>query len=757
MRIFVLGRPGCGKSDLITAMFELTDHDNRSRCDNGVTIHTLNSYTMADTTEEAATNSDQIEIWEWSGKKIFQGIRSFFFCRGSLFLLCLSTEDAFAVADFMQTWQDIHCTISNPNIIIVFTHCDCQNEMTHNIKRTKSELVMYIQKTREVYSGSKKHGSTDLYGSLRNLEKALVVDTPCAVPLHYVGLRHRQGIHNLKMAVKKRVECETKQNLLLLTNHDSTIVRSRDIKTSKKILMKENEFLKKMGVCSRNEELIVALQSKNILLRLFTTNEEPYICTNPVKLAQMLVSVLVLNQTKVYQFDSQKFWGKDVTKRPDPGILVNVLEEVARQGVLRESLIPLLWQDITGEEGEVVNYIEFLGQLGIMSECAVTKTGNSAIVLDRFPRLQSDRTFYVNPVDLIPNKRPTLRWTHLPAADDVEVTVRFSFRCDLPSGFKHLIIGSCKNVNQRELLYNWTWSDGILIEFPKVTTRIDFTLDAIDVSGRTIALDHKSEQEAISAIWSALSYSLTAVENIKRNWKNLDFERSVRVTDNSGPLHGSLSTNRSDFIPVNQVFNNFSGLQKLPIPLQDLPPGCDYFGYVKHLFVQNERRKRENESLPQRTHERKTTLKPNLIRKCTTKRRQITWILRTAPRSNPQNKKMTSAESVSGSQKEFKNSKTKEEPTPLTTLKDHEDIVILDLVNEFVQEILRKGIAKYHEDMKHSGETKVKWSITSMTSFHATNENTVVPSDMEIGTKTARDRTTDKNGCVPSSKFCEIL
>lgn len=58
----------------------------------------------------------------------------------------------------------------------------------------------------------------------------------------------------------------------------------------------------------------------------------------------MLVSVLVLNQTKVYQFDSQKFWGKDVTKRPDPGILVNVLEEVARQGVLRESLIPLLWQ-----------------------------------------------------------------------------------------------------------------------------------------------------------------------------------------------------------------------------------------------------------------------------------------------------------------------------------------------------------------------------------------------------------------------------
>jgi hypothetical protein len=83
---------------------------------------------------------------------------------------------------------------------------------------------------------------------------------------------------------------------------------------------------------------------QNIILRLFTANEEPFICLNPVKLAQMLVSVLVLNQTKVYQFDSQKFWGKETTKRPDPEVLVNVLEAVAKQGVLRESLIPLLWQ-----------------------------------------------------------------------------------------------------------------------------------------------------------------------------------------------------------------------------------------------------------------------------------------------------------------------------------------------------------------------------------------------------------------------------
>lgn len=40
MRISVFGPPGCGKSSLISALFGLTEHDNRASCDNGVTVHT---------------------------------------------------------------------------------------------------------------------------------------------------------------------------------------------------------------------------------------------------------------------------------------------------------------------------------------------------------------------------------------------------------------------------------------------------------------------------------------------------------------------------------------------------------------------------------------------------------------------------------------------------------------------------------------------------------------------------------------------
>lgn len=77
---------------------------------------------------------------------------------------------------------------------------------------------------------------------------------------------------------------------------------------------------------------------------MYPVSEEPVLCTDPRTLALLLVSVHVLDQAKVYQFDSRKFWGADPAHRPDPGVLVKTLEDVAKQGVLRESLIPLLWQ-----------------------------------------------------------------------------------------------------------------------------------------------------------------------------------------------------------------------------------------------------------------------------------------------------------------------------------------------------------------------------------------------------------------------------
>ncbi|XP_061186199.1 uncharacterized protein LOC133194210 [Saccostrea echinata] len=751
MRIFVLGRPGCGKSDLITAIFGVTEHDNRVRCDNGVSIHTwnfspkTNSSVLTGDDEETAT---PVEIWEWSGRRIFRGIQSFFFTRSSLFLLCVSTSDSEAADDFIETWLDIHSKVSSPNIIVVCTHNEGTNTPESSIHNTKSQLKRCIIKVKEKYSISNTNRVSALHDSLTEVENSLESDTPSDFILHVVDLPLKKEIHKLKVEIFRRVEFQLHKNSILLKQYASVIKTIKEMKSSRNILMKQGDFEENIGISPENEDLFDALESKNIILRLFTVNKEPTICTDPRALVQILISVHVLDQTKVYQIDSQKFWGADITKRPDPGILVRVLEDVAKQGILRENLLPLLWQNITEDEDEIRHWIELLGQTGIISRCNALRTKDSKLVLYTFPHLQSNRTYYVTPADLIPNKSPTISWTTLPVTDDIEVSVMFTFPSHLPSGYKHLVIGGCRNINQDEALYSWMWSDGVLMQFPKITTCMNFTANKLYVSGRTNVLEYESRPEAISAIWGVLSYPLTAVENIRRNWGNIELDvRSIRIIDNSNPSPSP--GEQGVYIPIDEVFITSSEKRQQYVPLQDLPSDCDYFGFLQHLTTRYKKFKSGTVSSFRKHQDGKTVLKSDWRRKCRTKGRRITWILT----SHPQSKKMASVENISGIKKEPPNQRR----TSQVTFKDQKDTsAFMELVNGFVEEILRKGLAKYREDMSTQTEVggkEVKWSITAVTSIHATNMET---SRVNSGVEKKRNSAND-NSCVPSSKFCGIL
>lgn len=83
-------------------------------------------------------------------------------------------------------------------------------------------------------------------------------------------------------------------------------------------------------------------------------------------------------------------------------------------------------------------------------------------------------------------------------------------------------------------------------------------------------------------------------------------------------------------------------------------------------------------------------------------RKQITWILHKNPH---QSKRMTSAEGVTGRDRKPLNSQHASVDT--TKNGDVKDRVLMDLVNGFVQEILRKGMAKYQEDIKSQREHNV--------------------------------------------------
>ncbi|XP_062575203.1 uncharacterized protein LOC134237119 [Saccostrea cucullata] len=225
------------------------------------------------------------------------------------------------------------------------------------------------------------------------------------------------------MEIFKRVEFQLHKDSILLKQYNGSVIKNiKEMKSSRKILMKEDDFRENIGISLENEDFFDALESKNIILRVFTINKEPVICCDPRALAQILVFTHVLDQTKLYQIDPRKFWGTDVTDRPDPGLLVRALEDVAKQGILRENLFPVLWQNITDNEDEIRRWIELLGQIGVISRCNALRTKDSKLVLNTFPKLQSDRAYYVMQADLIPNKSPV--GIHIPHHTGIHILLQ---------------------------------------------------------------------------------------------------------------------------------------------------------------------------------------------------------------------------------------------------------------------------------------------------------------------------------------------
>ena len=69
------------------------------------------------------------------------------------------------------------------------------------------------------------------------------------------------------------------------------------------------------------------------------------LCINPVGLAHAIFAIHVDDTKAAFKFEANRFWPKsDGVKKPNPSVLVQALEEIATQGLIRECLFPLLWQ-----------------------------------------------------------------------------------------------------------------------------------------------------------------------------------------------------------------------------------------------------------------------------------------------------------------------------------------------------------------------------------------------------------------------------
>ena len=68
------------------------------------------------------------------------------------------------------------------------------------------------------------------------------------------------------------------------------------------------------------------------------------ICIHPAAFANAVCLLHVDDDKKSFRIEASRFWPHGACAKPEPSVLVSALEDIPLTGVVRESIIPLLWQ-----------------------------------------------------------------------------------------------------------------------------------------------------------------------------------------------------------------------------------------------------------------------------------------------------------------------------------------------------------------------------------------------------------------------------
>ncbi|XP_077862875.1 uncharacterized protein LOC144345063, partial [Saccoglossus kowalevskii] len=283
------------------------------------------------------------------------------------------------------------------------------------------------------------------------------------------------------------------------------------------LLKAETKFLSQVGGIMKFE--FPQLENENYL-------DSSIICLHPEALVQMLCSLHIDDDKKAFKFESSRFWPRgSSSSTPDPALLVKALEEIPTQGVIREFLLPLLWQKYNIGEDQVKEVTHLFQKLGFL----VAKRGNvkgdnfDELQLPDYPSLSIQHQYQVPLLDLLPNNEPKLNWTPKPFKGDVQIGWRYECYPDVVSQSLITRLIAYSRTNRQHESYQHYWKHGVLLKICQVYVNIvrdQEVSNTVSVIGR-VTVDEEGELHATQLLWSVLSRFIFVAESYLAEWQGL--------------------------------------------------------------------------------------------------------------------------------------------------------------------------------------------------------------------------------------------
>ncbi|XP_072026799.1 uncharacterized protein [Amphiura filiformis] len=287
------------------------------------------------------------------------------------------------------------------------------------------------------------------------------------------------------------------------------------------------------------------------------------LCVNPSVLVQAIFAIHVDDTKKAFKFEANKFWPKaEGAMKPNPSILVHALEEVATQGLIRECIFPLLWQNLNLNEAQTRLLIDFLCSLGILVREMLPASGEpdcQCLRLPHYSNLSTQQQYRLPLLGLLMEQGPSLNWTPNPFEGDVEITWRYEFLgSNISPGMITRMLAYCRNQCPAQAVYQHYWNNGVLMKMGQVYIHMSRSLDTphhINFTGR-ITTDEEGEHKATELLWIALSHFLLCAQQYLLDWPGLEYKVTLLPSS-------AYYTSRKSAVDTNLEMPLLLGLQLL--------------------------------------------------------------------------------------------------------------------------------------------------------------------------------------------------
>ncbi|XP_076448308.1 uncharacterized protein LOC143285020 [Babylonia areolata] len=264
-----------------------------------------------------------------------------------------------------------------------------------------------------------------------------------------------------------------------------------------------------------------------------STTEGRYVCVHPALFATAICLCLVDDDKKSFRFEAGRFWPRDSGfKHPDPQVLCKVLEAIPQQGLLRECLLPLLWQDYPLSEAQVGHMLQVLQGEGLLAEVCQQKRHCEGLALPRFPRLSVLRCHALPLLSpsLLPDNRPQLNWTPKPFVGDIQVTWSFHVHA-AHTGLLQRLLAVVLFLSRDCSSYRHLWRHGVLVRVGEATLCAEMleSEERVAVSCRVNADELGRERDAVRLLWVILTPFLFRLRHFLLRWPGLVLKERLRA------------------------------------------------------------------------------------------------------------------------------------------------------------------------------------------------------------------------------------